>query len=151
MKGAPSACALKSPGPTCESFMDTKSQCDATRSWLKPRIAEKAVQCHLAKSGTPAICKFNLVTDCVTEALSSACIDPAAVTTCKQVMNKCGTNKHGKLTDDACAAAVSAVSDAQRTKFVSCITEFCRFETCFYHLVPTAEAGGKKRLFNPGY
>lgn len=150
LKGSPGSCAaLKPPGPSCESFSDTKQQCDATKSWLKPRVAEKAVQCHLAKTGTTNVCKFNLVTECFIESLASACVDPAAQATCKNVMNRCGAPKdrYTKLTEDSCVAAVSAVNDTYRSKFVSCITEFCRFETCAYHLTtsfggPTNETKG---------
>lgn len=150
LKGHVASCAtLVPPGPTCESFSDTRSQCGAIRSILKPRVAEKAVACHLAKSGTPAICQFNLVTDCATEALRSVCLEPAAVATCRGVMNKCSGDRWSRLDEDSCAAAVSAIADTHRAAFVSCITESCRFEPCFYHLGPSRETGGtpKRRPF----
>lgn len=147
MKGNPGSCAnLKAPGPTCESFNDTKAQCNNLRTMFKPRVAEKIVECHQRRSQTVNICKFNLANDCVIEALPETCIDPGAASTCKPVMQKCGTTRWGKMSAESCAAAVSAISDAQKTKFVSCITEFCRLETCVYSYIPTQESG-KRPIF----
>jgi hypothetical protein len=143
MRGNPGSCALlRPPGPTCESFADTKEQCTELRALLKPRLAERAVRCHTEKSGTPAICKFNLASDCAAAAIASACVDPAASATCTGVMSACGGHAWSRMTADACIAAVSSVQTAYRSRFVACMTELCSFETCFYHL---AEYGGGRR------
>jgi hypothetical protein len=135
--GTPGRCALKAPGPTCESFGDTVKECPTMTSLLKPKVAQAAIDCLNRKSGTKDICEFNVTSICAYEALASACLDPAARTLCNGVMARCGAGPRGnynKMTRDACEAGVSGIADARRKKFVSCITEFCRFEVCLTYL-----------------
>lgn len=126
------ACALKAPGPTCESFTDTKQECPTLGRLLKPRVAAAAVACLNRRSGTQDICEFNVGSICAYEALATACIDPSAKTACAKVVARCGPGS--KMHKSSCEAGVSAIADAKRAKFLSCITESCRFETCLVYL-----------------
>ncbi len=130
--GAPKACALKAPGPSCESFSDTKKECPTLNGLLKPRVAAAAIDCMNRRSGTKDICEFNVSSICAYEALESACLEPSAKAVCNKVMSRCGGPKgrYNKMTQAACEAGVSGISDAKRAKFISCISEFCRFEVC---------------------
>lgn len=126
------ACALKAPGPTCESIDDTKAECPTLTRLLKPRVAAAAIACLNRRSGTKDICEFNVSSICAYEAFGSACLDPSSVAPCKRVMTRCGTG--GKMSLSSCEAAFSGIVDAKRTRFLSCITESCRFETCLTYL-----------------
>ena len=135
--GGPKACSLKAPGPTCESFADTKQECPTMNKLLKPRVAAAAIDCMNRRSGTKEICEFNVSSICAYEALQTACIDPAAKAACNKVMARCGPAPKGhynKMTQDACEAGFSGVADAKRAKFLSCVTESCRFETCLTYM-----------------
>ena len=134
--GAPKACALKAPGPTCESFNDTKQECPTMNKLLKPRVAAAAIDCMNRRSGTKEICEFNVSSICAYEALESACLDPSAKAACNKVMSRCGgpRGNYNKMMRDACEAGVSGIADAKRTKFIACISESCRFETCLTYL-----------------
>lgn len=135
-KGAAPKCAIKAPpGPTCESIGDTKKECPTMTSLLKPRVAQAAIECMNKRSGTDGICEFNVSSICAYEAFGSACLDPTAKTACNGVMKKCGPpDPHNKMARSTCEAAVSGIADGKRTKFISCISELCRFETCLTYL-----------------
>jgi hypothetical protein len=131
--GTPPSCTLTAPGPTCESFSDTKQECPTLTKKLKPRVARAAIECLKRKSGTQEICEFNVTGICAYEALGSACLDPSAKAVCNKVVAKCGAgpqSAYNKMSRESCEAGVSGVADVKRAKFISCITEFCRFEGC---------------------
>lgn len=134
--GSPGSCALSAPGPTCESFADTKKECPTLNALLKPRVAEAANACLRRKSGTQEICEFNVTSICAYEALGAACKDPAAKPVCDKVMAKCGGAKgsYNKMSRESCEAGVSGIADSKKSRFISCISESCRFETCLTYL-----------------
>lgn len=142
LKGSPGVCGtLRPPGPTCESFKDTKAECAQMSRMWKPRIAEKIVGCLQKKSGTQAICKFGVSGECLLDALASSCVDPKTTPACAQVMSRCGTTRWGNITHDACAAAMSAIQDSSRSTFMACVSESCRLEGCEYaFLAPVVES-----------
>lgn len=134
--GSPGNCAISGPGPTCESIADTKRECPTLNALLKPRVAEAANACLRRKSGTREICEFNVTSICAYEALGSACRDPSAKAVCDKVLARCGApqGNYNKMTRESCEAGVSGIADAKKSKFVSCISELCRFETCLTYL-----------------
>lgn len=135
--GAPPRCDLRAPGPTCESFGDTKKECPTLNKLLEPRVAAAAIECLRKRSGTARICEFNVSSICAYEALGSACLEPSAKAACDKVMARCGAGPRGsynKMSRASCEAGVSGVAASKRAKFLSCITESCRFETCLTYL-----------------
>jgi hypothetical protein len=132
LTGTLPACALRAAGPTCESFTDTVQECPTLKGLLKPRVAAAAVACLNRRSGTPDICAFNVASICAYEALATVCIDPAAKTACAKVTAHCGPSS--KMSRSSCEAGLSAIAAPKRAKFLSCITEMCRFETCLVYL-----------------
>jgi hypothetical protein len=138
MKGKAPVCAVRPPpGPTCESLGDTRAECPTLTGLFKPRIAQAAIECLNRRSGTKDICEFNVSSICAYEALQSACIEPYAKAACTKVMARCGPqpkSHYNKMTQDACEAGVSGVADAKRARFLSCISESCRFETCLTYM-----------------
>jgi len=139
-KGKPVSCALKAPGPTCESFTDTKSECAKLTRWVVPKAAEKAVACLNAKSGKKDICLFNVGVACVIESLSSVCLDaaPKIQTSCERVMAKCKKvdREARHMTLDACKAAMSAIVPARQSRFLTCAAESCSLVPCIYAAEP---------------
>jgi hypothetical protein len=135
-EGKAPACVLSAPGPSCESFRDTQKECPTLNQLLKPRVAAAAIECLRRRSGTKEICEFNVSSICAYEALQSACLDPAARAACTSVVAKCGGTRsaYNKMTRESCEAGVSGIADAKRAKFISCISESCRFETCLTYL-----------------
>ena len=135
--GSPGSCSIQGFGPSCESIQDTKKECPTLNGLLKPRVAEAAIACLRRKSGTREICEFNISSICAYEALGSACNDPSAKAVCDKVLARCGGSGQGsynKMSRESCEAGVSGIADAKRSKFISCISEFCRFETCLTYL-----------------
>lgn len=135
--GAVPKCALKPPGPSCESFDDTKSECPKLATLFKPRVAAAAIECLNKRSGTKDVCEFNVSSICAYEALGSACRDPAVTPLCDKVIARCGTagkGRYNKMSRESCEAGVSGVADGKRARFVACITESCRFETCLTYM-----------------
>jgi hypothetical protein len=134
-KGAP-VCTLRAPGPTCESFTETRSECGRLRTWLVPRVAERAAKCLSAKSGKQEICAYNIAAACVIEAMNAVCLDPAPKieTSCKRVMARCQSverqSRHVNL--GACKAAMSSIVPARQAKFVTCMQESCDLVPCHY-------------------
>lgn len=134
--GSPGSCAISAPGPSCESINDTRKECPTLSSLLKPRVAEAANACLRRKSGTKEICEFNVTSICAYEALGTACKEPSAKAVCDKVVARCGPSagNYNKMSRESCEAGVSGIADAKRSKFISCISEFCRFETCLTYL-----------------
>ena len=128
---------LRAPGPQCESFNDTKDDGGHLARGFKPRVAQKAVACILAKSGTQAICDFSLVQKCSASAAADSCLDPATGPACDTIMSTCAGRGRGRgttLTRVACMHALSALTGSNRSRVGSCIAESCGVELCFYDL-----------------
>jgi hypothetical protein len=134
--GAPGDCSTlrAGAGPSCESFAETKRTCGKFKKGLRPRTAAKTVACLLAKSGSRSICSFDVATQCVLESLRSVCIDPATAASCKSVVATCSSMGRSSINQASCQAALSAVQDRNRKEMVSCMTEGCAVNHCFYDL-----------------
>lgn len=128
---APKGCgSLRAPGPQCESFADTKAMCSKLARGLKPRVAEKAVDCLIAKSGKQSICDFRVGSECAIAAVHKACIEPVTQSTCAPIVRACS----GNLSMKDCQSLLSAVGDKHRRSMVSCMTEGCAIDYCMYEL-----------------
>jgi hypothetical protein len=126
------------PGPACESFEDTRSECEDIQRVLKPAVAERAVRCLLAKSGTRGICQFGVSAVCVSQAFRASCGDPATSAMCSEVVRSCAGRGGGsavpKLTFSECEGALSAVSPQNRDAMLGCMSEGCTAGYCFSSL-----------------
>lgn len=138
MVGTVGSCAtLKAPGPQCESFNDTKDDCNHLARGFKPRVAQKAVACILAKSGTQGVCDFQLVQKCAASAAADSCLDPATGPTCDTIVSTCGGRGRSRgpaVTKIACMHALSSLTGSNRSRVGSCIAESCGVDLCFYDL-----------------
>lgn len=141
MVGTPGNCGLlKAPGPQCESFADTKAECGRLAKSLKPKLAQRAVDCFLSKSGLRTVCDFQLPETCAMEAVAEACIDPSVGSACDSILNNCpapgGRGRRGSsgLSRDECMRALSAVTPRNRSSVISCVAESCSIASCFYDL-----------------
>jgi hypothetical protein len=135
--GTPGVCgALRAPGPTCESFADTKDACGKMKAGFRPRVAEKVVQCFLQASGTQNICDFQKPQKCALVGLQSVCIDPSTESKCRSIVAGCssGRRRGSSLSMDLCQAALSAVTDKNKQKIAACMTEGCDAQYCFFDL-----------------
>lgn len=127
---APKGCStLRAPGPQCESFTDTRDMCGKLAHGLKPSVAEKAVDCLLAKSGKQSICSFDAANQCGMSAVRKAsCIEPSTQSACAPAVKACG----GRLTTKDCQALLSAVTSRNRQNMIACVTEGCSIDYCMY-------------------
>jgi hypothetical protein len=121
---------LKAPGPQCESFSDTKAMCGKLSRGLRPRVAEKAVDCILSKSGKQSICDFRGANECALAAVHKACIEPSTQSSCTPVVRAC----NGQLSMRDCQSLLSAVTDKHRREMLSCVTEGCSIDYCLYNI-----------------
>lgn len=130
-RGNPAMCSgLRAPGPQCESFSDTVSECNTMRTGLQPRVAEKAVQCLLQKSGKRDICQFDVANKCALAASKDACVDAFSEQPCRAAVAQCGGARHGALTLQRCQQVLSSVMPRHRRAVISCITEGCGVDYC---------------------
>ncbi len=121
------------PGPHCESFADTKSECEHFATTLQPRVAQKAIACVLATSGTRAVCDFDLTAKCAYGATANACVDATLAPKCDAAIAACG-GKKASFSKADCLRVASAVSAGQRTSILTCIAESCGTTNCLYGL-----------------
>jgi hypothetical protein len=129
--GSPPSCAsLRAPGPQCESFDDTKSTCAKLGRGLRPRVAERAVDCILAKSGKQGICQFDVAMQCASSAVKKACIEPKTQAACAPLVKQC----QGNLKMSDCQAALSAVTAKNRKRMITCMTEGCGIDYCWWEV-----------------
>ena len=133
--GAPGNCeVIRAPGPQCESFTDNKGMCSKWKKGFKPKVAEKAVSCLLAMSGKRDLCDFQRPQRCAIAALGHACIDLNVSRACDPILASCAAAQYGNLTKRVCQAALSAVTDANRPRLTTCMTEGCSVDSCFWSL-----------------
>lgn len=126
---APTGCAtLRAPGPQCESFADTRRMCGVLARGLRPKVAEKAVECILARSGKQAVCDFNLANQCGLTAVQRGCVEPSTQNSCTALVRNC----NGNLQMRDCQALLSSVTAKNRRNMISCMTEGCSVEYCMY-------------------
>jgi hypothetical protein len=134
-EGDPAECALRAPGPQCESFKDTKKECPVVRSLLKPRVAERFMSCLNAKSGTQAICEFTAASTCMPQALAAACIEPWTEAPCSRAMKRCDARGKGhELNVRDCQALLSGTVKSQHQRLISSVTEFCTVRYGYWDL-----------------
>ena len=96
------------------------SHCEDYKAYFKPKIAERAVACVLARSGAQLQdgCRTY---QCGDEALKGACLDPLADPPCWAISRSCST------TMDECRGLLSGMNAAGRQKVLACATAGCRF------------------------
>jgi len=125
----PKGCGtLRAPGPHCESFADTQEMCSSLAHGLLPRVATRAVDCILAKSGTQAICNFDLANRCAMAAVLGACVDPSTQSMCAPAVRDCS----GRLSMKECQSLLSAVQKRNRRAMIACVSEGCSIDYCMY-------------------
>ena len=123
---------LKAPGPTCESFEDTRASCSNLVRVLEPRVAERAVACLQRRSGTAAICSWDSASTCAESALGGISGDARSTRDCRAALHKCDASQH--LDAATCQAAVTRVAPEHRDRLAACIAEFCEVGTCLMYL-----------------
>ncbi len=129
--GTVPACSInKPPGPSCESFADTKASCKGYKSALRDAIAARAVTCLNSASGTQDICDYSKSEACASAAVRTACIQPSTFNQCSPIVAACAGSSWSKLTMQECQQLLSAVKDNKRQTMVTCMTEGCSIDSC---------------------
>jgi hypothetical protein len=101
----------------CSGFAFPKQQCESYRATLKPKVAQRAIDC-LAKLTTKQVCDDACNTyRCGDRAMKTACPDPTADAPCTQITAKCHSVS---MTD--CRMYLSGLTAAGRAKMVTCLT-----------------------------
>ena len=132
-------CSLQAPGPQCESFKDTKKECPVVRSLLKPRVAQRFMECLNGKSGTKDICEFTSASTCMPFALAAACIEPGTEATCRRSVAQCDRKGKGhELTMQGCQALLSGTVASQHRRLISSMVEFCTTRYGYWDLAMVA-------------
>ena len=109
------------PGPTCETGTDPGIECARLREALRPDAARAAVTCMIDRRGTCRVHATSAADDCFLGSLSSACERPGVRAACAPIVAKCG----GRLEEDVCVAALSAVKDEGRARAEQCLARQC--------------------------
>ena len=126
------------PGPFCESFQDTKGQCERYGDVLEPEAAEAAVGCLARRSGRAEICDFELVSKCFVEGARSAPPQSSARQACRSVVSNCASAGWSSpdMNQPSCEAAIAGVRDELDNQLVACMTEGCGIGSCIWLLSP---------------
>ncbi len=102
---------------TCASFPFPRQKCEAYRRFLKPKVAQKAIDC-LAKLTVKQTCDDACTTyRCGDLAIKTACPDPAADASCVQIIAKCPS-----ISMADCRVYLGGLNTAGRAKMLSCLT-----------------------------
>jgi hypothetical protein len=129
--GGVDACA---PGPC-------RQTCENLQARYRPGVAAEAVACI----GRLAACRStDDVTACVDRAIARACTDPGATAYCDPLVQGCGPadsfEDASAIDPKACIDFGSALTDAGRGIFASCIQAAIRAGTCAYTVVQCADS-----------
>lgn len=100
---------------SCSGFPFPKQKCEAYRRFLKPQVAQRALDC-LGKLTVKQVCDACYAYRCGDLALKSACPDPAADVQCTQITTKCPA-----ISMTECRTYLAGLNPAGRTKMVSCL------------------------------
>ncbi len=94
--------------------------CESYKAYFKPKIAERAVACVVAQSGTQLQdgCRTY---QCGDAALKGACLDPLADPPCWAIARACS------ITTDECRGLLSGFNDAGRQKVLACAMSGCKY------------------------
>ncbi len=112
---APVACSTVREDASCAPFDFVHDMCSGDLAYLKPRIAERAVNCMRA-AGPQRLCDAMTSYDCRDDALRSACADPAADAACAPIAQKCPNRR------DECRGYLSGLNDAGRAAASKCLS-----------------------------
>ena len=140
--GSPKSCNTLAPppGPHCESF--GHYSCEQIASLVKPRIAEQAVDCVLAASGTREVCGRGLENRCLEEAVMTSCVDARAREACGTIVPDChdGPSAEGlRMTVERCEHALSAALPDNRSSLERCLSRSCSLRCLWYAPSPHFE------------
>ncbi|MBI4953497.1 MAG: hypothetical protein HY908_15830 [Myxococcales bacterium] len=125
------------PGPVCESFEDTKLECEGFEQALETRVAEKAVECLAQKSGKAQICDFSAATNCFASALRYGGSEPTAASRCGPIVTQCAQwSQPPQLSMSSCRSAIGAVKPERREALIACMAESCTLDGCYYAIRP---------------
>lgn len=101
---------------SCRGFTFPRQKCEAYRRLLKPKVAQKAVDC-LAKLSDKQACDACNAYRCGDLALKSACPDAAADASCTRITATCSA-----VSMTECRTYLAGLSAAGRAMMVSCLT-----------------------------
>jgi hypothetical protein len=137
-RGNPGDCqAIEAPppGPQCEGGLGFRGDCEVLKGQLDPRVAERFVDCMLAKSETRALCSDRGFADCERQAISQACVDPKAERQCEKALSACRANglpspsSEGytgpPMSVETCQKVLSAVRSEYESDMIDCMSRSC--------------------------
>jgi len=111
-QGAAGSCKVMK---ACPGFSFPREHCESYRKGLKPKVAQKALDC-LAKLSAKDVCDACTTYRCGDLALKSACPDPTADATCAQI-----TAKSSSVSLAECKTYLSGMNAVGRAKMKSCL------------------------------
>jgi hypothetical protein len=100
----------------CKGFAFPKQKCEAYRRFLKPKVAQKALDC-LAKLTVKQTCDDACTSyRCGDLAIKGACPDPSADASCVQITKQCSS-----VSMSDCRTYLAGLNAAGRAKMVACL------------------------------
>lgn len=101
---------------SCSGFAFPKQKCEAYRKLLKPKVAQRALDC-LGKLSDKQSCDACNAYRCGDLALKSACPDTTADTSCVLITAKCSA-----VSMSECRTYLAGLNSAGRARMVSCLS-----------------------------
>lgn len=100
----------------CPGFTFPREQCESYRKNLKPKAAQRAIDC-IAKLSQRQRCDDACnIYRCGDRALKASCPDPSADAMCRVIVSKCPSTKLAE-----CQTYLSSLNATGRTKVLSCM------------------------------
>lgn len=112
--GSPGLCTTVREDASCAPFDFVQGMCSSNLSYMKPRIAERAVGCMQAL-GPKKLCDSTNTYECRDEALRSACADASADAACGAIAQKCSVDQ------DECRGYLAGLNDVGRQAVAKCL------------------------------
>ncbi|MEZ4440174.1 MAG: hypothetical protein R3B72_13850 [Polyangiaceae bacterium] len=127
---------LQAPAPSCESFEDTRIECEAFTEVLQEEAAERAVRCLTSRSGRTSICRYDVVEDCFMQAVRSMQPSRATRKSCQDVVASCGQQPRGgrDLSIGTCQRGLAAVNEELGGDLLTCMADQCSVSACVWGL-----------------
>jgi hypothetical protein len=123
-----------------EGFEEIRNACVRLKHAFLPRIADRAMSCLRAKSGTSAICTYAGVNDCASRAMQSAAVDTSSLAACRPIVDQCvgqpAPDHDGvtRVTLSSCRSALASVAPELRPRMLACMSEGCGVADCFNYV-----------------
>ena len=124
------------PAASCDSFDDTKFDCESYAVVLRKDAAERATRCLARRSGRASICRPAAPQECLMAAIRGISPHKETRSRCQQLLRTCRATHRGRgdMSLSTCTRTLTAAKPALQPALLTCMAQGCGLGTCVWDL-----------------